>query len=82
MDGGTDNRRACMRRHVHPCIAMLPKYPIAEVIATMKEKGVIGMFGKFPDQRNRYWGSHFWSRGYYVNTVRRDGERIRKCIKD
>jgi putative transposase len=28
-----------------------------------------------------YWGNHFWSRGYCVDTVGLDGEMIRKYVK-
>jgi len=70
------------RDHIHLCVAIPPKYSIAEVIATIKGKSAIRMFNRFPDLRKRYWGSHFWSRGYYVNTVGRDEEQIRKYIKE
>ena len=32
--------------------------------------------------RKKYWGNHFWSRGYYVNTVVKNEEQIRQYIKD
>jgi len=28
-----------------------------------------------------YWGNHFWSRGYVVDTVGLDEEMVRKYIK-
>jgi putative transposase len=28
-----------------------------------------------------YWGNHFWPRGYFVNTVGLDSEKIRKYVK-
>ena len=45
---------------------ILPKLLIAEVIGTLKGKTAIRMFKKFPEMKKKYWGSHFWSRGYYV----------------
>ena len=51
-------------------------------MATLKGKTAIRMFNKFPELRKRYWGSHFWSRGYYVNTVGRNEEMIREYIKN
>ena len=50
--------------HVHLCVAIPPKQSVAEVVGTLKGKTAIRMFNKFPDLRKRYWGSHFWSRGY------------------
>ena len=55
--------------HTHLCISIPPKYSISEIVATLKDKVAIRMFNKYPKMRKNYWGNHFWSRGYYVNTV-------------
>ena len=68
--------------HIHMCLAIPPKYFISEVIGKLKGKTAIRMFNKFPELRQKYWGSHFWSRGYCVNTVGKNEEMIRKYIKD
>jgi len=68
--------------HVHVCLAIPPKYAVADVIGTLKGKTAIRMFNKFPELRKRYWGSHFWSRGYYANTVGKNEEMIRQYIKN
>ena len=68
--------------HIHMCLSIPPKHAISEVIGTLKGKSAIRMFKKFPELRRRYWGSHFWSRGYYVNTVGLNEEMIRQYIKD
>ena len=39
------------------------------------------MFDYFPSLKKRYWGQHFWSRGYCVSTVGLDEEKIRKYVK-
>jgi len=68
--------------HVHICVAIPPKLTVAEVVGTLKGKTAIRMFNKFPELRKRYWGSHFWSRGYYVSTVGRNEEVIREYIRN
>ena len=68
--------------HVHLCLAIPPKYLIAEVIGKLKGKVAIRMFNRYPDLRKKYWGSHFWCRGYYVNTVGKNEEQIRQYIRD
>ena len=68
--------------HIHMCLAIPPKYAISNVIGTLKGKTAIRMFNKFPKLRQKYWGSHFWRRGYYVNTVGKNEEMIRQYIKD
>ncbi len=47
----------------------------------LKGKAALKMFDRFPSLRKRYWGQHFWSRGYCVSTVGLDEERIRKYVK-
>ena len=64
------------------CIAIPPKYAIWEVISKLKGETAIRMFNKFPELRKRYWGSHFWTRGYYVNTIGKNEEMIKEYIKN
>ena len=68
--------------HIHMCLAIPPKYAISEVVGTLKGKTAIRMFNKFPKLRQKYWGSHFWSRGYFVNTVGKNEKMIRQYIID
>jgi len=68
--------------HIHMCLSIPPKYSVAEVIGTLKGKTAIRMFNKFPHLRKRYWGSHFWSRGYYTTTVGKNEEMIKDYIKN
>jgi len=68
--------------HVHMCLAIPPKYAVSEVIGKLKGKTAIRMFNKYPELRNRYWGSHFWSRGYYANTVGKNEDMIREYIRN
>jgi putative transposase len=68
--------------HVHMCIAIPPKHAVSEIVAMLKGKTAIRMFNKYPELRKKYWGSHFWSRGYYVNTVGRNEDQIRQYIRD
>ena len=68
--------------HIHLCMAIPPKYSVAEIMARIKGKAAIRMFNKFPELKKQYWGCHFWSRGYYVNTVGRNEEEIKQYIRD
>jgi putative transposase len=40
------------------------------------------LFREFPELKKRYWGQHFWARGYFVSTVGADEETIKKYIKE
>jgi len=70
------------RDHVHMCLAIPPKYAVSEVIGKLKGKTAIRMFNKYPELRKMYWGSHFWSRGYYANTVGKNEDMIREYIRN
>ncbi|MEE8057304.1 MAG: IS200/IS605 family transposase [Pseudomonadales bacterium] len=64
--------------HVH----LLAKVPISKLIGTLKGKGGLRVFSKFPYLRERpYWGNHFWAKGYRVDTVGLDAEKVRKYVK-
>ncbi len=67
--------------HVHLFLTIPPKYAVSELMGFLKGKLALKMFDRFPSLRKRYWGQHFWSRGYCVSTVGLDEERIRKYVK-
>jgi putative transposase len=48
----------------------------------LKGKSALMMFDRFPEYRTKTGGQHFWAKGYYVDTVGRNEEMIRKYIKD
>ena len=71
-----------MKDHVHICLSVPPKYSPAEVMKRIKGKTSERVFKEFPNIRKRYWGQHFWARGYFVSTVGIDENTIREYIKN
>ena len=68
--------------HVHLVIFVPPKVSISEIIGIMKGRTAIRLFNKFKKLKHRpYWGNHFWSKGYCVDTVGLDAEMIKKYVK-
>ena len=68
--------------HVHVLVMVPPKVSISGFVGTLKGRTAIRVLNKFRDLKERpYWGNHFWSRGYCVDTVGLDEEMIRKYIK-
>jgi putative transposase len=67
--------------HVHLVLSIPPKYSVSEVIGFIKGKCAIKMFDRHLDLKKRYWGRHFWAKGYCVSTVGLDEEKIRKYVK-
>ncbi len=68
------------RDHVHLVISFPPKYSVAEVIGFLKGKSAIKVFDRHLDMKKRYWGRHFWAKGYCVSTVGLDEEQIKKYV--
>lgn len=45
----------------------------------LKGKTAIKIFKNYPEMKTKpYWGNHFWSRGYCVNTIELDEKMINK----
>ena len=67
--------------HVHMCIAIPPKHPVASVIGFLKGKSAIAVARLGGRERN-FTGEHLWARGYAVSTVGFELEQIRQYIRD
>ena len=51
-------------------------------VGIIKGRTAIRIFNQFKKlKEQKYWGNHFWTRGYCVDTVGLDEEMIRKYIK-
>ncbi len=59
-----------------------PKISISEYVGIVKGRTAIRVMNKFRHLKQKpYCGNHFWSRGYCVDTVGLDEEKIRKYVK-
>ncbi|MCP4605559.1 MAG: IS200/IS605 family transposase [Proteobacteria bacterium] len=68
--------------HVHLLALVPPKVSISQYVGTLKGRTAIRVFNKFRNLKNKpYWGNHFWSKGYCVDTVGLDEDKIRKYVK-
>jgi len=67
--------------HVHLVLSIPPKYSVSDVVGFLKGKSAIKVFDMHADLKKRYWGRHFWAKGYCVSTVGLDEEKIRKYVK-
>lgn len=51
-------------------------------MGVVKGKMAIKIFKSYPKLKKKpYWGNHFCSRGYCVDTIGLDEEKIRKYVK-
>jgi putative transposase len=67
--------------HVHMCIAIPPKYPVASVIGFLKGKSAIAVARQFSGKERNFTGEHLWARGYAVSTVGFELEQVRQYIR-
>ena len=52
--------------HVHILISINPSTNISTLVKYLKGKTSRKLQMEFPELKKRYWGQHFWARGYFV----------------
>ena len=67
--------------HIHIIISIAPKYSVSSIMGYLKGKLALSLFQRYEKLGKRYWGRHFWSRGYCVSTVGLNEDQIRKYVK-
>ena len=68
--------------HVHLICMVPPKLSVSSCVGMVKGRAAIRVLQRFPDLRKRrYWGNHFWTKGYCVDTVGLDEDKIRRYVK-
>lgn len=68
--------------HIHLVVSVPPKVSISKLMGVLKGKTAIKIFKSYPQLKQKpYWGNHFWSRGYCVDTIGLDEEKIRKYVQ-
>jgi putative transposase len=70
-----------MPDHVHMCIAIPPKRPVASVIGFLKGKSAIAVARLCGKERN-FTGEYFWAHGYAISTVGFELEQVRQYIRE
>jgi len=66
--------------HIHLVLEIPPKYSISEAVGFLKGKSAIKLFDFHLELKRRYWGRHFWAKGYCVSTVGLDEAQIRNYV--
>jgi len=70
-----------MPDHVHMLIAIPPKYAVSQVIGHIMGDSATHVARVYGETRRNFVGQHFWAKGYFVSTVGRDEEVIRRYIQ-
>ena len=52
--------------HVHILISLDPSTSVSKIIKYIKGKTSRKLQIEFPELKKKYWGQHFWARGYFA----------------
>jgi putative transposase len=67
--------------HVHLYISLPPNISVSKLVMYLKGNSSKKIQKEFADIRKRYWGQHFWARGYFaVSSGNVTDEMIREYI--
>ena len=58
-------------------VVFAPKYSVSEIMGNLKGKSLSIIFDRHANLKYKYGNRHFWCRGYYVDTVGRNEEKIK-----
>ena len=68
--------------HVRLLAMIPPEIAVSDYVGTVKGRTAIRVLNKYRRLKQKpYWGNHFLSRGYCVDTVGLDEETIRKYVQ-
>lgn len=65
--------------HVHILVSSPPELAPSEIMRRIKGRTASKLFEEFPHLKKKYWGRHFWARGYFCATV---GDMTEEMIKN
>ena len=71
----------CCPDHVHMLLEIPPKMSVSGFMGYLKGKSSLMLYERFGDLKFKYRNREFWCRGYYVDTVGKNKEKIRGNIK-
>jgi putative transposase len=66
------------KEHVHIFVSAPPTMAPSEIMRRIKGRTASKLLEEFPSIKKRYWGHHFWARGFFCAT---SGEVTNEMIK-
>ena len=80
--GCTIDEGHIMPDHVHMLLNEPPKVAVSSVVGYIKGKSAIHVARHFMKRHRNYAGESLWARRFFVDTVGRDTEKIRRYIRE
>ena len=72
---------AC-KDHIHMLVSIPPSLSVSQFMGYLKGKSALMIFDRHANIKYKYGNRHFWCRGYYVDTVGRNKDRIARYIRE
>ena len=72
-------RGVVSKDHVHILVSAPPDISPSDIMRRIKGRVSSMLFEEFPMLKKRYWGRHFWARGYFCVT---SGELTKEMIEE
>ena len=66
--------------HIHMLVKILPKESVSGFIGFLKGKSSLLIYQKYANMKFKYRDRTFWCRGYYVDTVGKNTQKIKEYI--
>ena len=68
--------------HIHLLVEIPPSTAVSQAVGFLKGRSAIKIFNKFGTlKQKRYWGHHFWPKGYCATTVGLNKEQIKAYVR-
>ena len=67
--------------HVHMLVSIPPKVSVSGFMGYLKGKSSLMIYEQFGNLKYKYRGREFWCRGYYVDTVGKNKQKIAEYIR-
>ena len=68
--------------HIHMLVSIPPSLSVLQFMGYLKGKSSLMIFDRHANLKYKYGNRHFWCRGYYVDTVGKNKERIAQYIRE
>ena len=67
--------------HVHMLVEIPPKMSVSSFVGFLKGKSTLLIFERHANLKHKYGNRSFWCRGYYVDTVGKNKQKIAEYIR-
>ena len=68
--------------HIHMLVEIPSKYSVSGFMGFLEGKSSLIIYQKWGNAKFKYWNREFWCRGYYVDTVGKNTNKIKEYIRN